>query len=580
MFLGAMSLLATLGAAPGPARAQLGASTGTGNNLDIEHYAPAPLGLSTVDSSRAMEWREYAVGVFVHYARNPLVLFADRLQVGEVVSHRLSMDIVGTLGITRWLEATLAVPLTFYQAGDPDLPTGELSSFGARDLRASVKLSIATQDVTGLLGIAIVPEVTLPTGDDGAFLGDGNVTFAPALLLDRTLDVLFGLRAGLTVGARLRPRTEIGNIELDDEAFYRLGAGVGLPNLLDAHPEAIAEVSGTARLDELFERKEASAVEGTLALRTRFDLSPGHRLFGIGGVNVGGTRGYGAPDVQLFLGATYQRYLSDRDGDGIIDDDDACPDDPEDKDGFEDLDGCPEPDNDRDGIPDVSDRCPEIPEDKDQFEDLDGCPEEDNDQDGILDPKDRCPNVPEDKDGFQDDDGCPEPDNDRDGIADKKDRCPEDKEVINGIDDEDGCPDEGDAHVEVTAEKVTIDQKIMFDFDSAKIRPESFGILNQVALVLQANMQLRRIRVEGHCDERGDDDYNLLLSQQRSESVMEYLIGRGVDAARLEAVGYGEQKPIIEAHTEEAWEENRRVEFTILDQQEVDQGTRTMELPN
>jgi outer membrane protein OmpA-like peptidoglycan-associated protein len=280
------------------------------------------------------------------------------------------------------------------------------------------------------------------------------------------------------------------------------------------------------------------------------------------------------------LGAAYQRYLSDRDRDGIIDDDDACPDDPEDFDGFEDEDGCPEPDNDKDGLPDVSDRCPDEPEDPDHFEDLDGCPEPDNDKDGIPDVKDKCPNDPEDIDAFEDEDGCPEPDNDRDGIPDDKDKCPDGKEVINGIDDEDGCPDEGETHVEVTSEKVTIDTKIMFDFDSARIRPESFSILNQVALTLQANMQLKKIRVEGHTDERGTDDYNLVLSQRRSESVMQYLIGRGVAPERLEAVGYGEQKPIIKESTEAAWAKNRRVEFTILDQsEEIDTTGRQIEIP-
>ena len=77
-------------------------------------------------------------------------------------------------------------------------------------------------------------------------------------------------------------------------------------------------------------------------------------------------------------------------------------------DGFEDGDGCPDPDNDRDGIPDVSDKCPDEPEDKDGFEDGDGCPDLDNDKDGIPDVTDKCPDKPETKNGFEDDDGCPD----------------------------------------------------------------------------------------------------------------------------------------------------------------------------
>ena len=99
---------------------------------------------------------------------------------------------------------------------------------------------------------------------------------------------------------------------------------------------------------------------------------------------------------------------NDRDGDGITDANDRCPDEPEDRDGFQDADGCPDPDNDQDGIVDVTDKCPNEPEDRDGFQDDDGCPDPDNDQDGIPDAADKCPNEPETRNGFQDDDGCPD----------------------------------------------------------------------------------------------------------------------------------------------------------------------------
>jgi outer membrane protein OmpA-like peptidoglycan-associated protein len=565
-------------AVPSTAVAQLGASTGTGNNLNIEHYQPAPLGFVVAPRSSAMRWREYTVGLYLHYARNPLVLFADRLQIGEVVGHRVSADVVGQIGFFTWLDLTVSIPLTFYQNGDSGLPTGDFSAIGLRDMRLAPRFTLVRQDEGGPLGIAIVPEISLPIGNDDAFLGDGNFGFAPHVVADRSFDVLWGLRAGVSAGVRIRPRSEIGNIEIDDEVFYRVGAGVGLPNLFDAHPEAVAELGGVTRLDNLFDSREQNALIGRVGLRTGFDLDVGHRLVATTGVAVGLTRGYGAPDFQVWLGASYQKYLSDRDGDGIVDDDDQCPDDPEDKDGFEDLDGCPEPDNDKDGLPDVSDRCPDDPEDHDDFEDLDGCPDPDNDKDGIPDTKDQCPLDPEDFDGFEDEDGCPELDNDKDGIPDDEDKCPEEIETVNGVDDEDGCPDEGDANVEVTSEKVTINSRIEFDFDSARIRPESFSILNQVALTLLQNPQLTRVRVEGHTDERGSSSYNRDLSQRRAESVMKYLIRKRVEAKRLEAVGYGEDRPLLPGTGEAVWAKNRRVEFTILEQPGVE-GGREIEIP-
>jgi hypothetical protein len=113
---------------------------------------------------------------------------------------------------------------------------------------------------------------------------------------------------------------------------------------------------------------------------------------------------------------------TDRDGDGIPNERDRCPDDPEDFDGFEDEDGCPDPDNDRDGVPDVNDKCPNLPGPP-----PDGCPlapTDDRDGDGIPNDRDKCPDDPEDFDGFEDADGCPDPDNDRDGVPDVDDACP------------------------------------------------------------------------------------------------------------------------------------------------------------
>jgi hypothetical protein len=137
----------------------------------------------------------------------------------------------------------------------------------------------------------------------------------------------------------------------------------------------------------------------------------------------------------------------DNDGDGIADRYDLAPDAPEDFDGFRDEDGLPDPDNDEDGIPDVVDLCPDEPEDVDGHHDDDGCPDElyDADGDGVEDQDDGCPDVPEDRDGFEDEDGCPELDNDLDGIPDAVDACPNAAEDYDGDRDEDGCPEAADA---------------------------------------------------------------------------------------------------------------------------------------
>jgi OmpA-OmpF porin, OOP family len=250
----------------------------------------------------------------------------------------------------------------------------------------------------------------------------------------------------------------------------------------------------------------------------------------------------------------------DTDHDGIPDSVDKCPTEPEDKDGFEDADGCPDPDNDKDGIPDKTDKCPNEPEDKDNFEDADGCPDPDNDADGILDNVDKCPNEPEDKDGFEDADGCPDPDNDKDGVLDAADKCPNDP----GPADNDGCPKKYE-HIVVTQEKIELKQKIFFDTNKATIQARSFGLLDEIAAVLKSR-QTMTVRIEGHTDSRGKHDHNMQLSQSRAESVRQHLVGLGVDMSRMEAKGYGPDQPIETNKTAAGREKNRRVEFFITQQ--------------
>lgn len=250
----------------------------------------------------------------------------------------------------------------------------------------------------------------------------------------------------------------------------------------------------------------------------------------------------------------------DRDGDGILDPDDQCPDDPEDYDGYEDEDGCPDDqDSDGDGLPDSLDACPVEPEDRDGYHDDDGCPEPDNDLDGIADSGDRCPNEPEDMDGFQDADGCPDLDNDGDTIQDATDNCPNEP----GPPDEQGCP-RVYQDVEVTSTGIVIHQRIYFEYDRAVIRSRSFPILNTVAQVMRDFPDIT-VEIQGHTDSRGSDEYNLRLSGERAEAVRQYLIQQGIPANRMTARGYGETRPIDNNRTAAGRAANRRVEFVRTD---------------
>jgi outer membrane protein OmpA-like peptidoglycan-associated protein len=241
--------------------------------------------------------------------------------------------------------------------------------------------------------------------------------------------------------------------------------------------------------------------------------------------------------------------VKDSDGDGIPDDIDRCPLDPEDKDGFQDEDGCPDPDNDGDGIVDKLDACPNDPGPLENQ----GCPVMDRDGDGVPDNEDKCPDVP----GPKENQGCPDVDTDGDGIPDRLDKCP-----FQFGPAPDGCPKKY-ALVEVKREKIEIKQQVHFATNKYRVLPDSFPLLNQVAAVL-VDFPKMRVSIEGHTDNVGLEKANMKLSQKRAEAVRDYLISRGIAPARLEAHGYGPTRPIASNKTAKGKAKNRRTEFRVV----------------
>lgn len=213
-------------------------------------------------------------------------------------------------------------------------------------------------------------------------------------------------------------------------------------------------------------------------------------------------------------------------------------------------------DKDNDGISDDMDQCPEIPEDADGFEDNDGCPDYDNDKDGIYDSRDKCPLEREDKDGFDDLDGCPDTDNDGDGIADAGDGCPNDPETFNGYKDQDGCPDEKPVEIKQTL----VLEGVNFRVGSAELLDESFLVLDNVYNSLEAFPNVK-VMVVGHTDNVGSARANMILSRERAQSVKAYLVNRGINPSRVKIKGMGESSPVASNRTAKGRLKNRRIEF-------------------
>jgi OOP family OmpA-OmpF porin len=228
---------------------------------------------------------------------------------------------------------------------------------------------------------------------------------------------------------------------------------------------------------------------------------------------------------------------SDTDGDGVFDADDRCPDTPA---GVAvDAIGC-SLDSDKDGVADYQDRCPGTP--SGVAVNFFGCPV-DSDNDGVADYLDRCPDTPRWTE--VDAQGCPV-DSDGDGVTDDKDRCP-------------GTP----AGARINASGCWVLSGVLFDTGKSTIRPEMNRELEEVAMVMRRNPDLK-IEIQGHTDSVGDAAFNQRLSEQRARAVMNYLIGEGISALRLQARGLGETRPAASNDTAEGRAINRRVELKPL----------------
>jgi outer membrane protein OmpA-like peptidoglycan-associated protein len=253
--------------------------------------------------------------------------------------------------------------------------------------------------------------------------------------------------------------------------------------------------------------------------------------------------------------------LHDSDNDGVGDTTDLCPNDPAGAHPDPQRAGCPEADADTDGVFDRDDQCVTTPAGAHPDPERPGCPDADSDNDGVLDHDDQCRTVHSGPHPDASRPGCPLPDRDHDSVPDNTDHCPDQPGAPHPDPNRNGCP----GLVRVEGGQVRILQQVFFATNSDRILPRSFPVLQAVADALRASPDIRRVAIEGHTDNQGDDARNLQLSDRRATSVMTWLTQHGIDAARLEAHGYGETRPLASNDTRPGRAQNRRVEFHIVD---------------
>jgi outer membrane protein OmpA-like peptidoglycan-associated protein len=567
----------------------LGAASGASaqetrqTQIDLNQYRPAELATDGFATSTAdgQGHKRFGIMVYMDYNDDALVFEDADGSTSSVVHRQLTGHINWNLGLWDHLVLYMDIPYHFIidagqnaQAGLPPggqfdylLPNG--AHFGDVYFGARGNILGTRADVFQL---ALQATLTVNTSS----LSDDQQRYAGQVNESPYLGGWFELLMTFNAGDVLRIPIQVG---------YKLGTqGQQVaPPLPQAPPDLFVGNEFTFGGGLLFmmgqdkfmisaETFGRTAANSTVSWWSREEtplevlggfkyLHPKGFVIGVAGT-AGVTPGYGAPDWRGIgmIGYTMPEKEKDADGDGILDDADQCPKEPEDMDGFQDEDGCPDLDNDGDGVPDANDSCPNDPEDVDGFQDEDGCPDPDNDGDGILDADDQCPNEP----GTPENNGCPDADRDGDGVPDRIDNCPDEPGTVENQ----GC--QAPQLVVIGADRLEIREMVYFQTGSARLQSRSWALLDNVAKVLLAHPEIKLIRVEGHTDSTGSLKTNMRLSKQRAQSVVRYLITKGgVAKERLMAEGFGPTRPLVpDAKTKDELAQNRRVEFHIAEMSE------------
>ncbi|MGQ0508159.1 MAG: OmpA family protein [Myxococcaceae bacterium] len=526
------------------------------------------LGLIDVESGALEPHLSFDVGLWVGYAKNPLVVnsITDNNRLGSLVRDRFGANLFGSIGLFDWVEIGLAVPLILYQSRPGEIPgalatdtvLSQLSRTKLGDLRAQVKIRLLNQKDFGV-SLALMPAATFPTGGAQGYAGEPRVVWAPEALLSRDFD---HLRLGLNLGGVIRRRTVLLNETVESELTGHLGAGwrFKAPQDKDGIPlEIDASLSAAVSAYRPFRQSNQNHLE--LRAMLAYDVIEAIQVFAGGGIGL--LPGWGTPDWRVFMGMRFgtvpekppvmlaAKEDPDPDHDGVLGAADRCPNAP----GPNSNDGCPDLDVDGDKIVDRKDKCPQDAEDVDQFQDEDGCPDPDNDEDGVLDVNDQCPL----EKGPEANRGCPDPDRDGDSVVDRLDNCPDEPGPVENQ----GCAKR--QLVIISEGGLRILENVYFKTNRDVIEVRSFAVLDNVVSVLKAHPEVKHVLVEGHTDSVGKPVKNMDLSDRRARSVMRYLVSHGIEPERLTAKGYGQTKPVADNKTAAGREKNRRVVFTILD---------------
>ncbi|MEQ1504287.1 MAG: OmpA family protein [Myxococcota bacterium] len=396
---------------------------------------------------------------------------------------------------------------------------------GLGDLALGSKVTIVS---TKAVSVAVDGRLWVPTATVAAPVSAGKVSGEGAI----DVSAEFGpVQLALNTGYRVLPTVILEGIPVDDAVTTRFGFGYGLSSAFGLTAELAAQA--VVRSIDL----STTPVEALTGAYVHPRGPIGVKV----AVGHGFTSAVGAPGLRAIVGVTYSSPAK-----GPVD-------------------------SDRDGLIDTADRCPREPEDRDGWQDEDGCVEKPwvlaklVDEQGAPLPSVRAtllgPNFEKSFTGSLEVEVEP-------GSYTLVAHDTGYADALTAVSISDGPPTSIELRlhpqrVTVTRERFDLDGEIFFETGSDVILGESWPLLDEVAAVLVSTPEIRRLRIEGHTDSIGTTDTNYVLSQRRAAAVRAYLVSHGIEPIRLVAIGYGEDRPMIEGEDDVALAANRRVEFVI-----------------
>jgi OmpA-OmpF porin, OOP family len=490
-----------------------------GGGLDTHLLRPAldSRGLLTVNGVDVLPAQGVSFGLTLDYGRGLLRLPQGSPSTG-IVSDSFTGTFLASYGIGDRAVVGVSAPIVGMSGAALDFQ-------GVAGVAAHAKVRLLRP--SDGVGLAVAVQAGVPIGDAPASGGaDPSAWYWPQLALETRFgpsDLVrvalnFGYRGHASRGTTLDLRG--GTMQDGSRLTYGGGASVRVAPPLDL----VAETYGTYLLGGGSDAATRPSNEALFGAKLFVEESS----FLVAGAGPRVTGGFEAADVRALLGFSYEPSSGDRDGDGVRDDEDACPTTSGPRAHDRRKSGCPQ-DTDEDGAPDAEDACPYVKGPVTRDATTNGCP----------------PMAPTDRD--------------KDGVPDTIDACPGDAGKPSADPTRNGCPD-----VLVGEVGLTLFDEIRFRTSSAELLPESLPILDKVAVALNEHPQLTLVEVGGHADERGGERMNLALTQARVDAVVAALVARAVAPERLQSKGYGFYCPLDPSHGEVAWTKNRRVEFLIV----------------